>query len=66
VTPEPQPTPAAANEDESSAQDLSGEGDRQPAVPESAAETLPAGDASALSDPGEIIDWVLEKNKRRQ
>jgi len=66
VTPEPQPTPAAANEDESSAQDLSAEGDRQPAVPESAAETLPAGDASALSDPGDIIDWVLEKNKRRQ
>lgn len=66
AAPEPQPTPAAAIEDAGGAQDLGDEGDQQPAVAESAAETQPAEDASALSDPGDIIDWVLKKNKREE
>jgi hypothetical protein len=64
--PEPQPTPAAANQRAFRAQDLIGEANQQPAVAESAAEALPAEDASALSDPGDIIDWVLNKNKRKE
>jgi hypothetical protein len=66
AAPEPQPTPAAANQSAFRAQDLIGEANQQPAVAESAAEALPAEDASALSDPGDIIDWVLNKNKRKE
>jgi type II secretory pathway predicted ATPase ExeA len=70
--PKPPPAPAtsqpptAAPEDAPGAQDP-GRKDASQRLPiRSATETPPQDDAGSGSDPGGIIDWMLEKNKRRQ
>ena len=65
VPAKPQPPPAAP-EDERGARNLGQKDTRQPLPARRAAEEPRQDDASPGSDPGDIIDWVLEKNKRRQ
>jgi type II secretory pathway predicted ATPase ExeA/cell division protein FtsN len=64
---EPQPPPAGL-EDQRGAQNFEQKDARQPLPAKAATEELRQedADADAGSDPGDIIDWVLEKNKRRQ
>jgi hypothetical protein len=62
---EPQPPPAGL-EDQRGAQNFEQKDPRQPLPAKAASEELRQEDAGAGSDPGDIIDWVLEKNKRRQ
>jgi general secretion pathway protein A len=72
---DPKPPPAApvasqpqtaAPEDAPGGQDPGRKDASQQLPIRSATETLPQDDAGAGSDPGGIIDWMLEKNKRRQ
>lgn len=62
---EPQPPPAGLG-DQRGAQNFEQKDAREPQPDQTATEDLPRDDAGAGSDPGDIIDWVLEKNKRRQ
>jgi type II secretory pathway predicted ATPase ExeA len=62
---EPQPPPAGL-EGQRGAQNFEQKDARQPLPAKAASEELRQEDAGAGSDPGDIIDWVLEKNKQRQ
>jgi hypothetical protein len=61
----PQPPPATP-EEERGAQNLGPKDAREPLPAQTATEDLPREVTGTGSDPGDIIDWVLEKNKRRQ